>query len=120
VKELDKDVQHFLMGYKWPGNVRELRNAIERAVLLSEDKKLLLKDFANLIGEITVEMPENLNAEELPQNIIRLDINYGITKLRKLDKQYAREVLKKLGGNKTQTAKLLGISRPKLDTLLKN
>ena len=120
VKELDKDVQHFLMGYKWPGNVRELRNAIERAVLLSEDKKLLLKDFASLIGEITVEMPENLNAEELPQNIIRLDINYGITKLRKLDKQYAREVLKKLGGNKTQTAKLLGISRPKLDTLLKN
>lgn len=120
VKELDKDVQHFLMGYNWPGNVRELRNAVERAVLLCEDRKLLLKDFTNLIGDKPTEMPKAADSTDLPQNIIRLDVNYGITKLRKLDKQYAREVLKKLDGNKTQTAKLLGISRPKLDTLLKN
>lgn len=120
VKELDKDVQHFLMGYNWPGNVRELRNTIERAVLLSEDKKLQLKDFATLTGEIPTDILKNVDGNELPPNIIRLDINYGMTELRKLDKQYAKEVLKKLGGNKTQTAKLLGISRPKLDTLLKN
>jgi two-component system response regulator AtoC len=120
IKKLDKDVQHLLMGYPWPGNVRELRNAIERAVLLSEDKKLQLKDFANLISNVFPKVDLNSISVEVPSNVIRLDINYGITNLRKLDKQYAREVLLKLGGNKTQTAKLLGISRPKLDTLLKN
>jgi len=120
VKKLDKDVQHLLMGYSWPGNVRELRNIIERAVLLSEDKKLQMKDFLSLINNSPVLAQENLNSQQTPSNVIRLDINYGVTNLRKLDKQYAREVLLKLGGNKTQTAKLLGISRPKLDTLLKN
>jgi transcriptional regulator with PAS, ATPase and Fis domain len=120
VKKLDKDVQHLLMGYSWPGNVRELRNIIERAVLLSEDKKLQMKDFLSLINNSPVLAQENLNSQHTPSNVIRLDINYGVTNLRKLDKQYAREVLLKLGGNKTQTAKLLGISRPKLDTLLKN
>jgi len=120
VKKLDKDVQHLLMGYSWPGNVRELRNIIERAVLLSEDKKLQMKDFLSLINNSPVLAQENLNSQQTPFNVIRLDINYGVTNLRKLDKQYAREVLLKLGGNKTQTAKLLGISRPKLDILLKN
>jgi two-component system, NtrC family, response regulator AtoC len=120
VKKLDKDVQHLLMGYSWPGNVRELRNIIERAVLLSEEKKLQMKDFASLISNIPLVAHENLNPLQVPSNVIRLDINYGVTNLRKLDKQYAREVLSKLGGNKTQTAKLLGISRPKLDILLKN
>ena len=49
VKKLDKDVQHLLMGHSWPGNVRELRNAIERAVLLSDDRKMQIKDFTSLI-----------------------------------------------------------------------
>jgi transcriptional regulator with PAS, ATPase and Fis domain len=120
VKKLDKDVQHLMMGYSWPGNVRELRNIIERAVLLSEDKKLQMKDFLSLINNSPVLAQDNLNPQQIPSNVIRLDINYGVTNLRKLDKQYAREVLLKLGGNKTQTAKLLGISRPKLDILLKN
>jgi len=120
VKRLEKDVQHLLMGYPWPGNVRELRNAIERAVLLSEDKKLQLKDFSNLINNVPLAVQDGVTLVDIPSNIIRLDINYGVINLRKLDKQYAKEVLTKLGGNKTQTAKLLGISRPKLDTLLKN
>jgi len=120
VKKLDKDVQHFLMGHPWPGNVRELRNAIERAVLLSEEKKLLIKDFSNLTNNIWAHVPEEMKTEDIPQNIVRMDVNYGITNLRNLDKEYARKVLRKMGGNKTQTAKLLGISRPKLDTLLKN
>ena len=49
-----------------------------------------------------------------------MDINYGTTELRKLEKHYAREVLRRLDGNKTQASRLLGISRPKLDTLLKD
>jgi two-component system response regulator AtoC len=120
VKKLDKDVQHLLMGHPWPGNVRELRNAMERAVLLSDDKKLQIKDFTNLINNIWTSAHTESKSDEIPASIVRLDVNYGITSLRNLNKEYARKVLAKMGGNKTQTAKLLGISRPKLDTLLKN
>jgi len=120
VKKLDKDVQHLLMGHSWPGNVRELRNAIERAVLLSDDKKMQIKDFASLMKNIWTNTNNESKIDEIPANIVRLDVNYGITSLRNLDKEYARKVLSKMGGNKTQTAKLLGISRPKLDILLKN
>ena len=120
VRKLDKDVQHFLRGYPWPGNVRELRNAIERAVLLCEDGRIKLKDFSNLINRIKVDTFSEENKEDKYQDhIINMNVNYGSTNLKKLEKHYAKEVLNKLDGNKTQTAKLLGISRPKLDSLLK-
>jgi len=119
VKKIDKDLQHFLKGYSWPGNVRELRNAIERAVLLSDSDKISIDDFSNLIRTTQIEFKDNITSEKIPNNVVRMDINYGTTGLRKLEKHYAREVLKRLNGNKTQAARLLGISRPKLDTLLK-
>lgn len=120
VKKIDKDLQHFLKGYSWPGNVRELRNTIERAVLLSDIGKISIKDFSNLIRTTQIDFQENGDTERVPNNVIRMDINYGTTELRKLEKHYAREVLKRLDGNKTQASRLLGISRPKLDTLLKD
>ena len=118
-KKLDKDVQHFMLGYPWPGNVRELRNAIERAILLSDDAKLQLKDFSNLIKNVAIDSSEVLETMNVPTHIIRMEVNYGSTDLKKVEKHYAHEVLMKLGGNKTQTARILGISRPKLDTLLR-
>jgi two-component system response regulator AtoC len=120
IKKVDKDVQHFLKGYPWPGNVRELRNAIERAVLLSDSSKLELADFTNLIRNVPIEFQDKIFEEDSLPHLIRMDVNYGSTDLRKLQKHYAREVLKKLDGNKTQTARLLGVSRPKLDTLLRD
>ncbi len=119
VKKLDKDVQHFMLGYPWPGNVRELRNAIERAILLSDEDKLKLIDFSNLIKNIDIDSSFTTGSESVPHHIIKMEINYGSTDLKKVEKHYAQEVLQKLGGNKTQTARILGISRPKLDTLLK-
>ena len=120
IKKLDKDLQHLLMGHSWPGNVRELRNAVERAVLLCDEQKLQIKDFANLLNNVKTKTYEVTKTDDVPFNIVRLDVNYGITSLRNVDKEYARRVLGKMGGNKTQTAKILGISRPKLDILLKN
>ena len=118
-KKLDKDVQHFMLGYPWPGNVRELRNAIERAILLSDDVKLQLKDFSNLIKNVDIDSNEVLETTNASPHIIKMEVNYGSTDLKKVEKHYAHEVLMKLGGNKTQTARILGISRPKLDTLLR-
>ncbi|GAB4297421.1 MAG: sigma-54 dependent transcriptional regulator [Ignavibacteriaceae bacterium] len=116
VKKIDKDVQHFMLGYDWPGNVRELRNAIERAVLLCEGDRLTIEDFSTLVKSVDVKVQ---NRDEIPPHIIRADVNYAATDLKKLNRFYAREVLKRMNGNKTQAAKVLGISRPKLDVLIK-
>jgi DNA-binding protein Fis len=63
-------------------------------------------------------MQIDLKTSNVPENVIRLDLNYGTTDLKKLNKHYAFQVLEKVGGNKSQASKLLGISRPKLDTLV--
>ena len=118
VKNISRELRYFFLGYPWPGNVRELKNAIERAVLLSESGELDLKDFSNLINSVPVNAIQFDASQELPENIVRMDINYGTTDMRKLSKYYAGQVFQKVGGNKSQAAKLLGISRPKLDTLL--
>lgn len=118
VKKISRELKYFFLGYPWPGNVRELRNVIERAVLLSEDGDLKLNDFSNLINSVPVVTNQNSSSEDLPENILRLDLNYATTDLKKLSKFYASRVLEKVGFNKTQASKLLGISRPKLDTLV--
>jgi two-component system response regulator AtoC len=118
VKKISKELKYFFLGYPWPGNVRELKNVIERAVLLSEDGELRLSDFSNLINSVPAVAQPNILQSELPDSIIRLDLNYGTTDLKKLTKHYAIQVLEKVGGNKSQASKLLGISRPKLDTLV--
>ena len=45
------DAQKMLMRYHWPGNIRELQNALERAVLLTEDRLITTDDLR--LGEIT-------------------------------------------------------------------
>ncbi|MFZ1282267.1 MAG: sigma-54 dependent transcriptional regulator [Ignavibacteriaceae bacterium] len=118
VKKISKELKYFFLGYPWPGNVRELKNIIERGVLLSENGELNLEDFSTLINSVPATMQIDLKTNNVPENVIRLDLNYGTTDLKKLNKHYAFQVLEKVGGNKSQASKLLGISRPKLDTLV--
>lgn len=118
IRKLNKELKHFFKAYTWPGNIRELKNAIERAVLLSENNSLSLTDFSNLINTVQINSLDKSLPPLSPQ-IIRFDLNYATTDLKKLNRYYVRKVLEKVNGNKTQAAKFLGISRPKLDTLLR-
>ena len=118
VRKIDEDAKEFMLNFGWPGNVREFRNALERAVLLSEESVIRLNDFSNLLN-IVPKTDSGLTTDitHLPQ-FISFDVNYSNINLKKLEKLYAKEVLEKTKGNKSKTAKILGISRPKLDTLL--
>jgi two-component system, NtrC family, response regulator AtoC len=118
IKKISKELRHFFLAYPWPGNVRELKNLIERAVLLSENGEIKLSDFSHLIKSVPAIIELNKFDLEIPENVIRLDLNYGTTDIKKLSKYYAIQVMEKVGGNKSIAAKLLGISRPKLDTLV--
>jgi len=118
VKKIGKELKYFFLAYPWPGNVRELKNLVERSVLLSENGELNLSDFSNLINSVPAIIQNDSDDGKIPENVIRLNLNCGTTDMKKLARHYAIQVLEKVGGNKTQASKLLGISRPKLDTLV--
>jgi two-component system, NtrC family, response regulator HydG len=89
--ELDNKAIRLLKQHNWPGNIRELKNSIERAVVLSQDKKLNLD---SLIGTRKMEKKtsQELNLEEVEKQTIMI-------------------ALQKNKGNITKTAKDLGIQR---------
>ncbi len=86
----------------WPGNVRELRNTIERAVLLAEGPVI----DAEAVQAIAAPPP--LREGELP---------FPST-LAELTSAAVARMLVLCGGNKTEAARRLGISRPRLHRIL--
>jgi len=86
------DAMEFLLGYDWPGNVRELENAIERAVILAKDSLITVADLPQ----------ENLS-------LVRL-ASTG-KNLKEVEKNHVLNVLRKTGGNYSEAARILGISR---------
>ncbi|MGA9473794.1 MAG: sigma-54 dependent transcriptional regulator [Terriglobales bacterium] len=88
-----------LVGHYWPGNVRELQNVIERACALAAGPELTVDD-------VQLDVPRHRtgvggNERFLPE---------GMT-LDQWEDEMIREALKRAGGNKSQAARLLGLSR---------
>ena len=104
VLNFSNQTQSLLLSYGWPGNVRQLRNVIERMVVLARGKTLLP---AALPTEI-VAPPEK--AAPLTR----------VAPLREMQEQATRQALEQCGGNKSEVARLLGISRKALYKKLKD
>jgi PAS domain S-box-containing protein len=100
------EAEQLLMAHDWPGNVRELRNAIERAMIL-EDSALITA--ASLPIAVSRSEPRSLAAPEPP-----LEIPENGLSLTDNERQLLAKALEKTGGNQTQAARLLRITR---DTL---
>lgn len=88
--------------YAWPGNVRELKNVIERAVILAEGDKL--------------------KPETLPQGLVQGQPGPGVSEtdgLEDAERNHILSVLAHVGGNRSEAARRLGISRSTLKEKLK-
>jgi DNA-binding NtrC family response regulator len=86
-----------LENYSWPGNVRELRNSMERAVLLSRSE-LILPD--HLPTRVRAAGESSAPRESGDRD--RLD---------EIERQAIMQALRQHGFNRTETARVLGISR---------
>ena len=93
--------------YAWPGNVRELRNAIERAVVLTPDGDI---DIAALPDAIQARARATGAAEATP---FQLD-GHVPAQLQQMERTAIVAALDACGGNQTQAARRLGISRRSL------
>jgi len=102
VKGFAPDALAAIDGWPWPGNVRELENRVKRAVIMADGK---------LIGAVDLDLDdaEGSDAEALNLKSAR----------EQADRKMIRHALARSEGNISNTAKLLGISRPTLYDLLK-
>jgi len=95
-----------LLAYPWPGNVRELRHAVERAVILAKDP---------LIGPL--QLPREVwMATTLDDPRIRSAAGKSLAEL---ERDAILTALEAAGGNQTQAARALGISRNQIQYWLR-
>jgi DNA-binding NtrC family response regulator len=97
VSILPQDVKE-MINYPWPGNVRELRNVIERASLL------LKGDILRPAGLLVSSGNGKASADNRPSDVM------AIVPLQELKRQQILTALKACAGNKSRTARTLGIS----------
>jgi len=90
VSAFSPEATDFIMNYHWPGNVRELENAIERAVILAKDNVITLA--------------------ELPQEHLA-PLPYSLRDLREVEREHILGVLAQTGGNYSEAARILGVTR---------
>lgn len=108
---ISKDAREFLLSYRWPGNVRELQNAVERALIVSEDGFLRA---AHLGIVPRKEAPPPVPEEEKQAGGA---LSHG--SFAQMEKDLVLEALRKAEGNKSKAAELLGFTRAQLYTRLK-
>jgi DNA-binding NtrC family response regulator len=99
LKAVSRDALALLRAYEFPGNVRELANIVERAAIISTGERIELAD-----------LPEAVRAAA------QLSRRGGrkLRTLAELEADYIGEVLKLVRGNKSEAARILGISRKNL------
>lgn len=102
VKGFAPDALAAIDAWPWPGNVRELENRVKRAVIMADGKLIAAEDL-DLTGG-TEDDAQALNLKSAREAA---------------DRKVIRHALARSEGNISNTAKLLGISRPTLYDLLK-
>ncbi len=98
VKSFSPEAMQILVNYHWPGNVRELQNIIERACALAKGPVL---EAGDIHLDVRPSKAANGAAGFLPE---------GMT-LEHWEDEMIQEALRRANGNKSQAARLLGLSR---------
>jgi DNA-binding NtrC family response regulator len=95
VSRFDDGAMQMLLDYQWPGNVRELDHVVERAVLMSDTEEIRPSDLGLRSASQGDGQLEEMSLEEVERCLIK-------------------KALSRFGGNVSQTADFLGLSRSAL------
>ena len=116
-----KRVIDVLDDYSWPGNVRELANIIQKALIFSRGAPISPEDISQAIhGDKLAIGTGTENADQAISQWVRETLiskaeeKMFDSSMDRIAKIIIREALNLTGGNRSQAAKLLGLSRPTL------
>jgi Nif-specific regulatory protein len=101
VKKISSKAKRLLESYDWPGNVRELRNCVDRAVVLGDGKVIQPEDLPYTFRK---------GGQVIPAPLERLD---------HMEEDHIVRVLRYTNWNKSDAARILGITRQTLDNKIK-
>ncbi len=130
LRRISRDMLNVLLRYPWPGNVRELENAIERAVVLSNDEDfteellpLSVRMFAaqrrtNQASESIESLTRRLADQAIADYELREGEIYQLV-IDQIEHALIDRSLNKCGGVKTKAADFLGINRNTLNKKVK-
>jgi two-component system response regulator HydG len=105
VKGVTPQAMDLLLKHPWPGNIRELENAIERAVILVPGEYISERELPPTIQRMAEDCGNH--SEKSPGQ----DWGSGDGTLKDIEKQTILQVLEETGGNKSEAARRLGITR---------
>lgn len=117
--KVSTEVVNALMTRDWPGNVRELENALIRALVMSRGPTLGLHD---LEGEHWGHGPDQSQVEKLAQpGVGSTGSEPGVEdSLAAVEKRHVERVLHMTKGNKSAASRILEVSRPTLNRMIKD
>lgn len=108
IRNITPQAMDRMLKYGWPGNVRELMNAIERAVVLARSEYLDEEDLPPVVQDEELKS-QDVTPESVPGNL----------PLDEVEKATILKTLEASRGNKSETARRLGITRKTLHKKLK-
>jgi len=101
VDGISSEAMEVLLEYSWPGNIRELENVLERALVLTDDTSITLKDLPEAVRRPAPDTPGLVvDGDDLSVK------KHGA----RLERHLIQLALDRTGGNKTQAADLLELS----------
>ncbi|MBU1418652.1 MAG: sigma-54 dependent transcriptional regulator [Proteobacteria bacterium] len=105
IKGFHPEVLRIFLSYDWPGNIRELENTVERAVILCPGEQITVRELPSQL------LPAG-SVDETPHATTPLT-------LRDMEREMIRATLAQHKGNRSKTAKILGVARQTLLNKLK-
>ena len=116
LKTIAREALDSLQGYAWPGNVRQLENAVEVAIAMSGDRKVLVP------SDFPLASPPRFHREESNPPVVTLPesgLDYERT-LARIERSILEQALEKTGGNKKAAADMLGLKRTTLSAKVRS
>ncbi len=113
---LSRDALSLLLAYRWPGNIRELKNVLDRAALLAKERV----DIEHIVFNRSTANADTPRADARPaasvDPLARTDVGPAVpvsppSSDNDPERERIVQALDQFGGNQTEAAKFLGITR---------
>ncbi|ADZ89621.1 sigma-54-dependent transcriptional regulator [Marinomonas mediterranea] len=106
---LNKESMEWFCSQPWKGNVRELRNALESVISICAGDAVSLDDISLLYPDVKAASVM-CGSEQMQESAVSLELPLD-EQVKQLEIKTIRRAMDETGGNKTQSAKMLGLSR---------